>query len=171
MNLLGGRHVENAAMSQPSANFLAIWYRGISSNPLGGTIFMQSKASTQWIETLLSKRLAESESFGRMVVSLLQKTVLEDVLDIVCAKAKDLLGATGSAVLLLTDQAWLEAPECIEHDHWQANARPLWICAFVGKVIACILFIEIRSSAAIGCGLLLRSKRLVDSRTAGYFNE
>jgi signal transduction histidine kinase len=56
----------------------------------------------------LQQRLAESESFSRVVVSLLQKTVLEDVLDIVCAEAQGLIGATGSAVLLLTDQAWLE---------------------------------------------------------------
>ncbi len=56
----------------------------------------------------LQRRLAESESFNRVLVSLLQKTVLEQVLDIVCAEAQDLIGATGSAVLLLTDQAWLE---------------------------------------------------------------
>ena len=46
--------------------------------------------------------------FDRVLVSLLQKTVLEQVLDIVCAEAQGLIGATGSAVLLLTDQAWLE---------------------------------------------------------------
>ncbi|HQY93298.1 MAG: GAF domain-containing sensor histidine kinase [Caldilinea sp.] len=56
----------------------------------------------------LQQRLAESESFGRVLVSLLQKTVLEQVLDVVCAEAQSLIGATGSAVLLLTDQAWLE---------------------------------------------------------------
>lgn len=56
----------------------------------------------------LQRRLAESESFGRVLVSLLQKTVLEQVLDVVCAEAQNLIGATGSAVLLLTDQAWLE---------------------------------------------------------------
>lgn len=56
----------------------------------------------------LQQRLAESESFNRVLVSLLQKTVLEQVLDIVCAEAQGLIGATGSAVLLLTDQAWLE---------------------------------------------------------------
>jgi signal transduction histidine kinase len=56
----------------------------------------------------LQRRLAESESFGRVLVSLLQKTVLEQVLDIVCSEAQGLIGATGSAVLLLTDQAWLE---------------------------------------------------------------
>ena len=56
----------------------------------------------------LRRRLAESESFNRVLVSLLQKTVLEQVLDIVCTEAQRLIGATGSAVLLLTDQAWLE---------------------------------------------------------------
>lgn len=56
----------------------------------------------------IQRRLAESESFNRVLVSLLQKTVLEQVLDIVCTEAQDLIGATGSAVLLLTDQAWLE---------------------------------------------------------------
>ncbi len=56
----------------------------------------------------LQRRLAESESFGRVLVSLLQKTVLEQVLDSVCTEAQGLIGATGSAILLLTDQAWLE---------------------------------------------------------------
>ena len=56
----------------------------------------------------LRRRLTESESFNRVLVSLLKKTVLEQVLDIVCAEAQSLIGATGSAVLLLTDQAWLE---------------------------------------------------------------
>ena len=56
----------------------------------------------------LQRRLAESESFGRLLVSLLQKTVLEQVLNTVCTEAQGLIGATGSAILLLTDQAWLE---------------------------------------------------------------
>jgi signal transduction histidine kinase len=56
----------------------------------------------------LQRRLTESESFSRVLVSLLQKTALEQVLDIVCTEAQGLIGATGSAVLLLTDQAWLE---------------------------------------------------------------
>lgn len=56
----------------------------------------------------LQRRLGESESFNRVLVSLLQKTVLDQVLNIVCTEAQDLIGATGSAVLLLTDQAWLE---------------------------------------------------------------
>ncbi len=60
------------------------------------------------LQSELQRRLAESESFNRVLVSLLQKTVLEQVLDIVCSEAQGLIGATGSAVLLLTDQAWLE---------------------------------------------------------------
>ena len=60
------------------------------------------------LQSELQRRLAESESVGRVLVSLLQKTVLEQVLDIVCAEAQGLIGATGSAILLLTDQAWLE---------------------------------------------------------------
>ena len=60
------------------------------------------------LQSELRRRLAESESFNRVLVSLLQKTVLDQVLDIVCSEAQGLIGATGSAVLLLTDQAWLE---------------------------------------------------------------
>jgi signal transduction histidine kinase len=56
----------------------------------------------------IQHRLAESESFGRVLVSLLQETLLEQVLDIVCTEAQELIGATGSAVLLLTDRVWLE---------------------------------------------------------------
>ncbi len=56
----------------------------------------------------LQRRLAESESFNRVLVSLLQKTILGQVLDIVCTEAQGLVGASASAVLLLTDQAWLE---------------------------------------------------------------
>ncbi len=56
----------------------------------------------------LRRRLVESESFNRVLVSLLQKTVLDQVLDIVCTEAQGLIGATGSAILLLTDQTWLE---------------------------------------------------------------
>jgi len=60
------------------------------------------------LQSELQRRLAESESSNRVLVSLLQKTVLDQVLDIVCTEAQGLIGATGSAVLLLTDQAWLE---------------------------------------------------------------
>ena len=78
----------------------------------------------------LQRRLAESESFNRVLVSLLQKTVLEQVLDIVCTEAQGLIGATGSAVLLLTDQAWLE----VKHRLGQAagSRRPCACGRLVG---------------------------------------
>lgn len=60
------------------------------------------------LQAELQKRLAESESFGRVLVSLFQNTVLDQVIDIVCAEAQALIGATGSAVLLLNEQGWLE---------------------------------------------------------------
>ena len=57
----------------------------------------------------LERRLTESESFSQVLVSLLRKTALEQVLDLVCAQAQGLIGATGSAVLLLlSDGTWLE---------------------------------------------------------------
>jgi signal transduction histidine kinase len=56
----------------------------------------------------LQRRLTESESFSQVLVSLLQKTALEQVLDLVCAQAQGLVGATASAILLLSDGTWLE---------------------------------------------------------------
>ena len=53
------------------------------------------------------KRLAESQSLQRVTSSLLQKTDLAEVLEIVCAEAQQLTGAAGSAVLLLEDDGWL----------------------------------------------------------------
>jgi signal transduction histidine kinase/ligand-binding sensor protein len=53
------------------------------------------------------RRLAESESFARVMVSLLRETELEEVLDAVCSEAQQLIGATGSAVLLLEEDGWL----------------------------------------------------------------
>jgi len=59
------------------------------------------------LQARLQRRLAESESFSRVLVRLLQRTALEQVLDVVCSEAQSLIGATGSAVLLLSDQSWL----------------------------------------------------------------
>ncbi len=53
------------------------------------------------------RRLAESESFARVMVGLLRETELEEVLDVVCTEAQQLIGATGSAVLLLEEDGWL----------------------------------------------------------------
>jgi signal transduction histidine kinase/ligand-binding sensor protein len=53
------------------------------------------------------RRLAEVESFARVIVGLLGESQLEGVLDIVCTEAQNLIGATGSAVLLLEEDGWL----------------------------------------------------------------
>lgn len=82
----------------------------------------------------LRRRLAESESFGRVLVSLLQKTVLEQVLDVVCAEAQNLVGATGSAVLLLTDQAWLEVKHRLGKPLASAERLPV-DGSFAGEVL------------------------------------
>lgn len=82
----------------------------------------------------LQRRLAESESFGRVLVSLLQKTVLEQVLDIVCAEAQGLIGATGSAVLLLTDHAWLEVRHRLGQPLATVERLPV-DGSFAGKVV------------------------------------
>jgi len=53
------------------------------------------------------KRIAESESLQRTMTALLQKLKLDEMLEIVCAEAQRLTGASGSAVLLLEDEGWL----------------------------------------------------------------
>lgn len=53
--------------------------------------------------------LNASESLQRVTTALLQHlTTLGDVLSIVCSEALQLTGATGSAVLLLEDETWLQ---------------------------------------------------------------
>lgn len=52
--------------------------------------------------------LNTGRSLQRITTAVLHKlTTLEDVLHIVCAEARQLTGATGSAVLLLEDDVWL----------------------------------------------------------------
>ncbi len=81
----------------------------------------------------LQRRLAESESFGRVLVSLLQKTVLEQVLNTVCAEAQGLIGATGSAILLLTDQAWLEVKHRLGRPLSLASNACPWTARWPGR--------------------------------------
>ena len=54
------------------------------------------------------KRIAESDSLQRTMTALLQKLKLDEMLEIVCAEAQRLTGASGSAVLLLEDEGWLQ---------------------------------------------------------------
>ncbi len=53
------------------------------------------------------QRLAESQGLQRVAAALLRKASPQEVLEIVCAEAQQLTGATGSAVLLVEDAAWL----------------------------------------------------------------
>ena len=50
--------------------------------------------------------MVESESFNRVLVSLLQKTVLEQVLDIVCTEAQGLIGAAAGLAPRPTRPGW-----------------------------------------------------------------
>jgi len=59
------------------------------------------------IEDQLRRMLAESEGIQRIAKGLLQKTGLDEVLEIVCAEAMHLTGAEGGAVLLLDEEGWL----------------------------------------------------------------
>jgi len=53
------------------------------------------------------RRLAESEALQRIAQGFLQKIGLAEILEIVCAEAKNLTGARGSTVLLLENDGWL----------------------------------------------------------------
>ena len=53
------------------------------------------------------QHLAESQGLQRVASALLHKISPEAVLEIVCAEAQQLTGATGSAVLLVEDATWL----------------------------------------------------------------
>ena len=57
------------------------------------------------------QRLAESKALQRMTAALLQKIDLEDVGELVCAEARNLTGAHGSAFLLLEDNTWLRVAQ------------------------------------------------------------
>jgi len=67
-----------------------------------------SEAMHQQILDATEQRLAESESIQRTTTALLQKLTLDEVLEIVCTEAIKLTGATGSAVLLIEDEGWLQ---------------------------------------------------------------
>jgi signal transduction histidine kinase len=68
-------------------------------------LFSDAMHHQLFVETRL--RLAESESLQRTTTGLLEKLDLDEVLEIVSSEACRLTGATGSAVLLLEDEDWL----------------------------------------------------------------
>jgi PAS domain S-box-containing protein len=54
------------------------------------------------------QKLSESQGIQRVTTALLQKLDLKDALEIICAEAQRLTGATGSTVLLLEDSEWMK---------------------------------------------------------------
>jgi len=65
-----------------------------------------SEATHRQLLDETNQRLNESESIKRTMMALLQKLTLDEVLEIVCSEARQLMNATGSAILLLEDE-WL----------------------------------------------------------------
>ena len=73
----------------------------------------------------MQRRLSESESIQRIAQGLLQKIGLDEVLKIVCAEAMQLMGATGSAVLLLEEDGWLRVTRSAGSPMYSLNRLPV----------------------------------------------
>jgi signal transduction histidine kinase len=65
------------------------------------------------------RRLAESHGIARVSAALLEKNGLQETLAVVCAEARQLVGATGSSVLLLENDSWLRVV------HSSGEAQPV----------------------------------------------
>ena len=73
----------------------------------------------------MQRRLSESESIQRIAKGLLQRIGLDEVLQIICAEAIQLTGATGSAVLLLEEDGWLRVTESAGLPTYSQNRLPV----------------------------------------------
>ncbi|MEW5720658.1 MAG: GAF domain-containing protein, partial [Chloroflexota bacterium] len=80
------------------------------------------------------RRLAESEGLQRVAKGFLQKVGLPEILEIVCAEAKNLTGARGSAVLLLEDDGWLRVTHYIGKPELTFDRVPMK-GALAGRVV------------------------------------
>jgi PAS domain S-box-containing protein len=80
----------------------------------------------------LRRRLSESESIQRIAKGLLQRIGLDEVLQIICAEAMKLTGATGSAVLLLEEDGWLKVTKSAGSPTYSLNRLPV-SGSFAGK--------------------------------------
>ena len=74
---------------------------------IGHFEYLFSEAMHQQLIDDAHQRLTESESLRRTMAALLQKLMLDEVLEIVCSEACRLTGTTGSSVLLLEEEGWL----------------------------------------------------------------
>jgi signal transduction histidine kinase len=73
----------------------------------------------------MRRRLSESESIQRIAKGLLQRIGLDEVLQIICAEAMQLTGATGSAVLLLEEDGWLRVTKSAGLPTYSLNRLPV----------------------------------------------
>ena len=73
----------------------------------------------------MRRRLSESESIQSIAKGLLQRIGLDEVLQIVCAEAMQLTGATGSAVLLLEEDGWLRVTKSAGSPTYSQNRLPM----------------------------------------------
>jgi signal transduction histidine kinase len=73
----------------------------------------------------MRRRLSESESIQRIAKGLLQRIGLDEVLQIICAEAVQLTGATGSAVLLLEEDGWLRVTKGAGSPAYSQNRLPV----------------------------------------------
>ena len=73
----------------------------------------------------MRRRLSESESIQRIAKGLLQRIGLDEVLQIICAEAMQLTGATGSAVLLLEADGWLRVTKSAGSPTYSQNRLPV----------------------------------------------
>ena len=73
----------------------------------------------------MRRRLSESESIQRIAKGLLQRIGLDEVLQIICAEAMQLTGATGSAVLLLEEDEWLRVTKSAGSPTYSVNRLPI----------------------------------------------
>ncbi|MCL4269902.1 MAG: PocR ligand-binding domain-containing protein [Anaerolineales bacterium] len=73
----------------------------------------------------MQRRLSESESIQRIAKGLLQRIGLDEVLQIICAEAMQLTGATGSAVLLLEEDGWLRVTKSAGSPTYLQNRLPV----------------------------------------------
>lgn len=73
----------------------------------------------------MRRSLSESESIQRIAKGLLQRIGLDEVLQIICAEATQLTGATGSAVLLLEEDGWLRVTKSEGSPAYSHNRLPV----------------------------------------------
>ncbi|HJS17168.1 MAG TPA: PocR ligand-binding domain-containing protein [Anaerolineales bacterium] len=96
----------------------------------GGAVTGLSCAATDVTERKqlydqMQRRLSESESIQRIAKGLLQRIGLDEVLQIICAEAMQLTGATGSAVLLLEEDGWLRVTKSAGSPAYSQNRLPV----------------------------------------------